>query len=450
MPMKVKPNIALFMILLFLFPHALRSQLIFSGDFDGRVEYLNVRRTVPDSLNNKKINLLGSAELDLAYNHPKWGAFASLGATYTKGTNLYSITVPPAYSLNIYQAWLRYSFSNRISLQAGRIEIEYDEGRFFEARDWNNLVTSHNAVIAHYLAPDSGLWNDLGFAANRFGNKYLIFSTNPAVNSYRYMAYWYFLKKFYDNQITLSLNDIFNADDNGVNKELLYGRNTVGGNLWLAWPLWDINLAGFYQAGHVNDGRQLSAYYFAAYFALHPVDWLNLMPAFEHLSGDNLADSAEWRHVVHGFSLLYGNMTRSFGQSGAFYNFRSNIHPALNNLYFKATFILSEKVSIEANYHWLTVPNNYRLSFSLHDSTKVRLEKVDPTMMQEGDVKLTWMPLRNLEVDLFYSLIFPGPGMQNMNGWDFSPKNPVSYAYLEVDWTPVFLTRNNRKTLNFH
>jgi hypothetical protein len=426
------------------FPALSSAQFILSGDFDVKLVHLNIRRTIPDTLTNQAVSFLGSAELDLEYAHHRWSAFLAAGATYTKGTSLYTTGVPAETSLNFYQAWVRYRFTKNFSLQLGRIEIDYDEGRFFQARDWSNLVTSHNAIIAHYVAPDSGLWTDMGFAANRFNQVYAVFSTSPSLNGYRYMAYWYFLKKLFDDQLTLNFTDIFNADDNGINPSVLYGRNTVGGSAWLAWPKWDLNLAGYYQFGHITDGRRLSAFYYAGYFSFHPLEWFSLMPAFEHLSGDNIADSASWKHVVHGFSLLYGNVNNSFGQSGLFYTMRSNLHPATNNMYFKATFLLSEKLSIEGTYHWITIPDHYRYEIN-SDSSAIVLVKVPPTLMQEGDIKITWLPLKTLEINLFYSLIFPGPGMKNYNGWGFNQNKPVSYSYLEIEWTPVIYPFRKKK-----
>jgi hypothetical protein len=426
------------------FPLFASSQVILTGDFDGKLQYMNVRRTVPDSLNSKAFSFLGSAELDFEYSGSRWGSYVSLAAGMSKGTSLETVNVPASWYINLYEAWLRYSVTKDFSVQAGRIEIAYDDQRFFEARDWSNLVTAHNAVIFHYIRADSGLWNDVGFAANRFGRTPVIFSTNPVVNSYRYMSFWYFQKKLADDQVILTANNIFNADDSPENPSLLYGRNTAGGSAWLAWPSWDFTVSGFYQGGHITDGRQLSAWYLAGYFSWHPTEWLRLMPAFEHLSGDNIADSGEWRHTVHGFSLLYGNLDNRMGRSGLFYSLRTNIHPALNNIFFKATFNFSEKVSLEGVYHWITVPDHYAFHIS-SDSTKLVTEKLSSTLLQEGDLTLTWVPLKNLEITLYYSLIFPGPGMKTYNGWEFSAKNPVSYSYLEVDWTPVFWIGRHRK-----
>jgi hypothetical protein len=430
-----------------LYPVFAGAQLIISGDFDTRFSYLNLRRTVPDTLNNKLLSVLGTAELDLAYNGRKWNAFASLYASYTQGSNLFSVNAPGSLTLTFSQAWVMYIISKYFSIQAGRIEIEYDDQRFFEARDWSGLVTSHNAIIAHYFVPDTSAMIDLGFAANRFHSTPSLFSTDPSVNSYRYLTYLYSYKSLFDDQLHLIFNDIFNADDNGLNPDVLYGRNTLGGSSWWSTDDWNINLAGFYQFGHINDGRRLSSWYYAAYVSYQPVEWLTLMPVFEHLSGDNLADSAEWKKVVHGFSLLYGNMNRSFGKSGIFNSsYRTNLHPGLNNLYFVNTFDILHNFSIELSYHWYSLPHPYIREY-VPDSNKIMIVKVPESFMHQVEMLFSYTPVPSLEFSLDYQLLFPGKGMINYNGWNFTAGSPVSTAYIEVEWTPVFYPRKKKYSI---
>ena len=424
------------------------AQFILSGDFDGRLNYLNLRRTISDSLNSKTLNFFGSGELDLKYLHKKWNVYGSVFVTYTVGTNVFSTQAQGGFGYGFYEAWARYYFSRYFSLQAGRIEIDYDDQRFFEVRDWNGLVTSHNAIIAHYLKPDTTAMVDLCFAANKFDPGTGVFSTNRSVNNYRYMSYLYANKRVFDKQLSLTFMNIFSLDDNGVDKTVLYGRNTIGMTGWLSLDDWDFDLCGYYQFGHVNDGRSLSAWYAAAYISYNPVEWLVLMPAFEHLSGDNFADSAEWKKEVHGFSLLYGNMTRSFGTSGLLdETYRANLHPGLNNLYFTANFGIARNFSIEASYHWFSLAQPYIRQFN-PDSGKFIFVKVPRSFLHQVEVLFTYTPTHSLELSLDYQLLFPGTAMMHYKGWNFNPGSPVSTAYIEVDWYPDLYPRKKKnKTL---
>jgi len=429
------------------FHNQIKAQFILSGDFDGRLSTLNLRRIVPDSLNNRTFSFSSFAELDLNYLHKKWNVYGSLFATYNKGSNLSSIETPGVAHFGFYEAWFRYYFSKYFSIQAGRIEISHGDQLFFQARDFNGLVTAHNAIIAHYFDPDTLAMADLGFAANQFDPGTGIFSTNRSVNNYRYMSYLYLYKRLFDGQLILSFNNIFNADDNGVNKAVLYGRNTLGMTSWLSLDNWDINLAGYYQFGHVNDGRKLSAWYGALYVDYHATEWLSLMPAFEYLSGDNYADSAEWKNVVHGFSLLYGNMTRSFGNSGVLNNsYRSNLHPGLNNLYFTATFDVTDNFSIEASYHWFSLAHPYIREFN-PDSMRILVVKVPQSFLHQAEVTFTYSPINTIALTLDYQLLFPGAGMMNYNGWNFNPGSPVSAAYIEVEWKPALYPRKKKNAV---
>lgn len=427
-----------------LFPWQVKAQVIFSGDFDGRLSSINLHRTLPDSLNNKTFNFIGFGELDLGYKHKKWDLFGSFFGNYTYGTNFSSIRTPGDIQFGFYQAWFRYHFSKYFSLQAGRIEIEYSDQRFFEARDWSGAVTSHNAVILHYLEPDTGAMADLGFAMNKIDAGEGLFSTNRTINNYRYMSYLWASKRLFDKQLSLTFTNIFSANDNGEDLSVLYGQNTLGLESWLALDDWNFDLAGYYQFGHVIDGRKLSAWYGAAYVSYSPASWLTLMPAYEYMSGDNFRDSAEWNRVEHGFSILYGHMTRSFGHSGVLTNgFRPNSHPGLNNLYFTMTFDILDNLSIEASYHWFSLADPHLRKFD-PDSLKITIVDVPKSLLHQAELTFTYNPVPAVTLTLDYQLLFPGTGMKNYGGWNFSPGTPVSSAYIEVEWTPVFYPHKKR------
>jgi hypothetical protein len=423
---------------------ALMAQLVISGDFDARGEYLNLGRIVPDSMNNKSFNFSGSASVDLNYNHRKLGAYLSLQADYTAGTNLYAYGQPGSLSGNVYEAWFSYRFSKYFSLQAGRIEISYDDERFFQARDWNHLVTSHNAVIAHWLAPDTNVMADVGFAANRFTGDGAGFNTDPVVNNYRYLGFIYLHKKFLEDKLRFTLNEILDASDNGISREQLYGRSTTGLSGWLAWPDWNLFLMGAYQFGHVIDGRRLSAWYYSACFSYQVTGWLNLMLAGEHMSGDDYADSAEWKRVVHGFSMLYGNSRRNLGLSGFFNTaYRSNVNPGLNNIYLRSTFDIVDNLTLQATCHWFSVPHSY---IRLYDpvTNQFILQKIPSSLLNEADLLLTWMPWKTVEINVDYSLLIPGRSVDGINGWNIGKSKPFSYAYVEVEFTPVIFRSHKR------
>jgi len=415
------------------------AQLLISGDFDARGEYLNLRRIVSDSLNSKSFNFSGSAEFDFGYRYKHFDSYLALLTSYSSGTNLFSYANPGTFSGNAYQAWVSYQFSKWFSLQAGRIELSYDDQRFFQARDWNHLVTSHNAVIAHWLAPDTNFMADLGVAANKFPGFASNLNTEPTVNGYRYLGFLYAHKKTCDDKLLFTLTDICDASDNGVSRSVLYGRNTLGLSTWLAWTDWNLFLTGFYQAGHITDGRRLSAFYYSGYFGYQFTGWLGVMLAYEHMSGDNYADSAEWKKVVHGFSMLYGNSRKNMGLSG-FFNaaYRTNINPGLNNLYLTTTFTVSDAISIEASYHWFSLPHAYMRELD-PVSGKYVVEKISSSLIHEADLLFTFTPVESLEIDLNYSLLFPGRSLSAFNGWNTNGNNMFSYAYLEVDFSPTLL-----------
>ena len=414
-----------------------RGQFVLSGDFDARGEYMNLHRVVADSLKNKTFNLLGTAELDAEYQYKKFTAYLAMQGAYNSGTSLYSSQRSRTWSANVSEAWAKYGISKNFSLQAGRIEISYEDEQFFQARSLDNLIVSHNAVIGHWYNTDTSFMTDLGFAANRFPGAGADLNTNPAVNNYRYMGYLYAHREMFDEKFFLTVSDIFNASDNGVDMQNLYGRNTVGFSSWVVASDWNFFAALYYQHGHITDGRRLSAFYNNICITFEATDWLTLVAANEHMTGDNLADTAEWKHVAHGFSMLYGNTKKTMGLSGIFnLSARSNVSPGLNNLYGKAVVDFSESLSLEATYHWFTVPNAYMVSAD-PVTAKPSLTKVSSSLMHEADLLLTWDPLETLEITLGYALIIPGKSIQEINGWNFRGNHFISTGNLEIDFSPV-------------
>ena len=413
------------------------SQFTVTGDIDARTDYLHLHRIVSDSLNSRLFNLAGSAKIDVNFRHKKLDAYMSLEAQGSSGTSLFSTAKTGTWSANAYETWLKYKFTNKFSVQAGRIEISYEDEQFLQARTWDKLITSHNAMIAHWLEPDTGFMADLGFAANRFKGPGLVLNTDATANSYRYMGYLYMHRRLIDKKLNLTLSDILDGSDNGISRETLYGRNTFGLVAWLAWPDWDLSLSGYYQNGHITDGRRLSALYYSGYFGYQATGWLSLMLAYEHMSGDDLADTAEWAKTVHGFSMLYGDTRKDLGLSGMLNTFsRSNISPGLNNLYFKATFEIMDDFTVEANYHWFTLPHAYVRNID-PISLKPTLTKVTSSLFHEADMLLTYTPVKTLKLSLGFALIIPGRSLHAFNGWNFTGNHLISTGYLEIEFTPV-------------
>jgi hypothetical protein len=169
------------------------------------------------------------------------------------------------------------------------------------------------------------------------------------------------------------------------------------------------------------------------------------MIAGEHMSGDDLADTLTWKKEVHGFSRLYGNTRKTLGASGIFNTtLRSNINPGLNNLYLKSTFNFTSDFSLELSYHWFSVPHGYITT--LNPSTgSPALTKVTSTLLNEVDFLFTYNPVKPLTITLNYSSLLPGRSLTGYNGWNFRNSKFLSYAYLEVEYTPVLFISGKRK-----
>ena len=95
---------------------------------------------------------------------------------------------------------------------------------------------------------------------------------------------------------------------------------------------------------------------------------------------------------------------------------------------FAATFDILHNFSIELSYHWYSLPHPYIREY-VPDSNKIMIVKVPESFMHQVE------------------LLFPGKGMINYNGWNFTAGSPVSTAYIEVEWTPVFYPRKKKYSI---
>jgi len=73
--------------------------------------------------------------------------------------------------------------------------------------------------------------------------------------------------------------------------------------------------------------------------------------------------------------------------------------------------------------------------------------KVPESFMHQVEMLFSYTPVPSLEFSLDYQLLFPGKGMINYNGWNFTAGSPVSTAYIEVEWTPVFYPRKKKYSI---
>jgi hypothetical protein len=426
-------------VLLFgiLFSPDLYSQLVLSGDFNLKGQRLVVNNDRSDTLRKRLYGLNASIDLNLDYRHRRLSTYVDLfiSGAYQQFQSIKYVNG----GLNLYQGWLQYRFADWFALKGGRVELGYDDERFFEARDWSNLVSSHNILIGQFVTSDTTYRADIGFAVNNFVAASIL-NTAPSLNSYSYMYYLFQHVAFLEGNSGITL--LCMADANRMNLDPgmpLYTRYTGGGNVWFDLEPWNIFLTGYYQGGHITDGRKISAWYYSSYVCFQAAKRLKFMLTFEHLSGDDLSDTNEMKTTVHGFSMLYGNKRERFGWAGLMNSgILSNISPGLDHLYVKGFVdILTGKLSMDLTWHWFALPHSFVNSVKKTQGD-VNYTNVTRKIADEFDLEIDYNPLPVLELKAQYSLVLPTGTLQRLNNWNLGGQQTLNYASLEFDYTPTF------------
>jgi len=80
-------------------------------------------------------------------------------------------------------------------------------------------------------------------------------------------------------------------------------------------------------------------------------------------------------------------------------------------------------------------------------SNKIMVVKVSESLLSQVEVQFSYSQVPSLELTLDGQLLFPGKGMRNFNGWNFTEGSPVMTAYIEIEWTPVFYPRKKKHSM---
>ena len=455
----------------------LLAQFNISGEIKMRGEYRDGYLSLLDSSKTPYADILGRARIVFDYKNEKITTRFSLYDAWIFGQNYYSSDTISKNTVNVYEAWFKYSFVKTFAIKIGRMEVAYDDERLFGSSNWSPWGATHDIVIAQYEAPGGTLKGDAGFAVNNIAP-----ATSPYQNpyimgkNYKYMGYLYVNKKFLDNKFALSILGIVDAfQKNSITTtktstktdtlfirnqqdsiigttviktpvttsttqdfmNTLYSRATIGAGLLFNDKKWSFFLNGYYQGGHYRDGRKLSSNFYSVWVSYQVIKPLKIMIGFDHLSGNNFSDTAKYKTKVTGFSTLYGTSHRGYGYMDLFTSLaKDNLSPGLNDLYGRATFSFNDKMSLEATYRWFSLPNGY-----LSKPTKLKpyaYVEVSKNLGSEIDLMYIYKPVPNLELNAAYCFFLPTSTMEIYDGLKAGTSRFAQYAYIMITFKPNF------------
>ena len=468
---KISKSIILTACLLTLLSIDLKAQFNISGEFRPRMEYRDGYTKLRDSSKTPYFDILGRNRLIFDYKSEQFMAKFSIQQAYTFGENNYSSDTITRNTINIYEAWFKYNFTKGFATKIGRMELIYDDGRLLGNSNWGPKGASHDVVVMQWEVQNSGYKGDFGFAINNTAPAGAFLASYPLKN-YKYMGYLYEQKKFLkDNLIfsVLALMDVFqkpdspgkpvytklyvtNASHDTIGTTVLqtgtaspvsyptqlYGRFTFGGTVAYTWKNLKVFGAGYYQAGHFNDGRTISAGFYGGYVSYKVFKPLTLLAGYERLSGNDYSDTEGLKTKTTSFSTLYPTSHGFYGYMDMFSTqVTSGATAGLTDLYARLTLTFTPKTSLEGTYRMFGLAQGY-LPATVKKAGDLPYTEVGKSLGSEVDMMVIYKPVPSLEINAAYCFFLTTSTMEKLNSLTTGTSKWAQYAYLMLTYKPNF------------
>ncbi len=452
------------------------AQFNISGEFRPRLEYRDGYAKLRDSSQTPFFDILGRNRLIFDYKNEHFMAKFSIQHAYIFGENNYSSDTITRNTINVYEAWFKYNFTKGVGIKIGRMELIYDDGRLLGNSNWSPKGASHDVAVLQWEAAKEGYRGDFGFAINNTAPTTPFLTSYPLKN-YKYMGYLYEQKKFLKDNLTfsvLAVLDVFqkpnstakttstlydtlyvtNPDHDTIGTtvlpittnstvvtsypEQLYGRFTFGGTGSYTFKNLKIFLAGYYQAGHFNDGRRISAGFYGGYVSYKVLKPLSLLVGYERLSGNDYSDTEGLKTKSTSFSTLYPNAHGFYGYMDMFVTqVISGNSAGLSDLYARATVSITAKTSFEATWRMFGLAKGY-LPATVKKTGDLPYVEVGKNLGSEVDLMVVYKPVPNFEINGAYCFFLPTSTMERFNGLNVETSQWAQYAYVMLTYKPNF------------
>ncbi len=326
--------------------------------------------------------------------------------------------------LQMYEAWIQYLITPKVSLKAGRQELNYDDARILGNADWNMQARSHDAVLLS-ISPHEKHTVHLGGALNaqkesNFQEPYTIKNQYKNMQFLRYQGAqdrlsWSLL--FMNQGLAFQANSI---------QKIAYNQ-TFGGRAVYSGTGIDIEAAGFGQTGKLVN-NPLKAYMIMGKAVLKTLGKWKPELGFEYLSGKDQNDQSG---TQRSFNPWYGTNHKFNGHMDYFY-----VGNHLNSTGLKDVFAQLSYTSKKWKY--AVAPHYFASAGGLYKNK----EKLNNSLGTELDVTLSYKVVQNLNINGGYSKIWITDSMNHLKG---GQKSGNQWVFLAIHCNPELLNYNKRQ-----
>ncbi len=402
------------------------SKLAIGFEYRPRTEYRNGFRNFPTVTTKPAFFTSHRARIDVTYKISNFLIHTTLqdirvwGDTDTRNAN---------GKAQFYEFYVEPKLTKYISARIGRQRIKYDNQRLFAENNWRQAGGQHDAIL--FLYKKNTLSSDLILAYNQ--DKEKDFGTNFNIDWDMYRAMMASLSTYTLSE-HLKITSIQVADeytDPATNNSKGYWKFTNGGRISYTTQNLFFTLAGYYQWGKIENGKQHNAYYIEPEIKWTVTNKYSLLMGAQIFSGDTNATDTK----STAFLAQYGAFHKHNG--GLDYTqqtVRTNEHSGVLNPYIKQKLVLNSTFNIEWESHLLGTQTQ------LKTHTNGIENNLNRFYGWENDFKLNYKPNSYTNIQVAYLFLSPQKNITALEtGINADLSKIAQFAYVSVQWAPKAL-----------
>lgn len=415
--------------LLLVLPAGIRAQKItISGEIRPRTEYRHGFKTLHNGDNDPALFTEQRTRLIATYENDQFFTTLSLQDVRIWGAVDQIYKSDPALTA-VHQAYAGYRLNPKWTFLAGRMELDYDNARFFGNLGWAQQSRSHDLAKLTYT---DSLWAvHLGVAFNQDALtpefRKLNSTYYSGVNNYKTMQYvWFNAKPGKFNVSLLFMNQGLQtgtADSSGIAYNQTIGTHTLfnAGKLKGSFEL-------YFQTGELPGGADLSAYMAGVSLTYPVTSKVPLTLGFDHLSGTE-ADADK----NTSFTPFYGTNHKFYGFMDYFYVGNGHSNAGLTDIFLKTKVPLGKKSAGIIHLHQflsaVDVPEPADPSQTLGKGLGTEIDLVYNLNIHSS-----------VNLKLGYSQMFATETMEAIKGGGGSKDELNNWAWIMLTFKPVFFS----------
>ncbi|MBI9033630.1 MAG: alginate export family protein [Bacteroidales bacterium] len=416
------------------------SQLTIDGEFRTRFEYRDGYKKMLLE-NQMPMSIIAQrSRINFAYNTSKIETRISLQDARIWGEDQWKTD---NNGIGLHEAWAKYKFTRSIAIQAGRMELIYDDARLFANGDWRTYGQSHDVARLILFSKKHRLSIHMGAAINNNGTNanggaYELETMNTAYDlnatQYKNLAYLWVNKKFMSNKLNVSLigvRDGFQLMNDSVTViDTIKYRITAGSFIEFKSGGLKLQAAYYMQTGENKQGKELNSNFYNAYASYKLGKSLNIGVGYDHYSGTDLNDNSQ----DNTFENLYGPGHKYLGNMD-YFGIASKHKAGINDLFAKLNYKINSKNDIMIAYHMFSLDQEY---ISFKENAITTLKQVDKKLGSEIDLVYTYKATKDVNFKVGVSTLLYTESMELLKGVEAGKGMPAQFAWVQMLIKPNF------------